>query len=64
MSAMVRKYLPESTATAKGHMKRIQKNTRSTTKNPTKEVIIELEFRPAIDTTEETELFIGATIGE
>ena len=63
-SAMVRKYLPESTATAKGHMKRIRRNTRSTTKNPTPEEIIELDFRPKIDENAETELLIGATIGE
>eukprot|EP00956_Cyclotella_meneghiniana_P038932 scaffold162391_cov109-Cyclotella_meneghiniana.AAC.1 len=63
-SAMVRKYLPESTATAKGHMKRLRRNTRSTTKNPTPEEIVELDFRPKIDENAETELFIGATIGE
>ena len=37
---------------------------RSTTKNPTPEEIIELDFRPKIDENAETELFIGATIGE
>eukprot|EP00956_Cyclotella_meneghiniana_P031405 scaffold82313_cov39-Cyclotella_meneghiniana.AAC.2 len=63
-SAMVRKYLPESTATAKGHMKQIRRNTRSTTMNPTPEEIIELDLRPKIDENSETELFIGATIGE
>ena len=63
-SALVRKYLPESTATAKGHMKRLRQHTRSTTKNPSNEDIIDQDFRPPANDKAEVELFIGATIGE
>jgi hypothetical protein len=62
-SSQVRKYLPESTATAKGHMNRKRKGIRSTTKPPTAEYI-EADFRPPIDEEAAVELFIGATIAE
>ena len=63
-SAQVRKYLPESTATAKGHMNRQHKGLRSTTKNNTTDQNIETDFRPPIDEKAEVELFLGATIAE
>jgi hypothetical protein len=64
-SNQVRKYLPESTATAKGHMNRLRKGTRSTTKQRhSDQQEIEQDFRPLIDETAEVELFIGATIAE
>jgi hypothetical protein len=64
-SSQVRKYLPESTATAKGHMNRLQKGTRLTTKQRhSNQQIVEQDFRPIIDENAEVELFIGATIAE
>jgi hypothetical protein len=71
----VRKYLPESTAAAKGHMNRTRKGIRSTTKQ-TKEQIakdveeaknraddIEKDFNPPQVEDAEVELFVNATIG-
>jgi hypothetical protein len=52
-SARVRKYLPESTATAKGHMNRQRKGVRSTTRK-TKEDLIE-DTRKAKKEMEEKE---------
>jgi hypothetical protein len=64
-SSQVRKYLPESTATAKGHMNQLRKGTRSTTKQHNNDKnAIEQDFRPLIDEDAEVELFIGATIAE
>jgi hypothetical protein len=63
-SAQVQKYLPESTATAKGHMNRQRKGVRSTTKQNDKDQFIDTDFRPIIDENAEVELFIGATIAE
>ena len=63
-SAQARKYVPESTATAKGHMNRQRKGTRSTTKQKETEQFIEADFRPPIDENAEVELFIGATIAD
>ena len=63
-SAQVRKYLPESTATAKGHMNRQHKGLRSTTRNNTTDQNIETDFCPPIDEKAEVELFLGATIAE
>eukprot|EP00804_Cyclotella_cryptica_P028568 CCRYP_015819-RA/>CCRYP_015819-RA protein AED:0.41 eAED:0.38 QI:0/0/0/1/0/0/4/0/399 len=64
-SAQVHKYLPESTATVKGHLRRVQKHTRSTTKmRQTKLQVIEHNYRPTINTNVKFELFIGATIAE
>ena len=63
-SAQVRKYLPESTATAKGHMNWQRKGVRSTTKNNAEQEYIEADFRPPIDEAANVELFIGATIAE
>ena len=62
-SNQVRKFLPESTATAKGHMNRTRKGVRSTTKQVLPEYI-EADFRPPIDEEANVELFIGATIAE
>jgi hypothetical protein len=48
-SSLVRKYLPESTATAKGHMNRNRKHTRSTTKmreTPSRPADTEEDMRP------------------
>ena len=61
-SKLVRKYLPASTATAKGHMNRQRKGIRSTSKQT--DEIIEEDFQPKIDENAEIELFIGATIAE
>eukprot|EP00804_Cyclotella_cryptica_P012635 CCRYP_016911-RA/>CCRYP_016911-RA protein AED:0.50 eAED:0.42 QI:0/-1/0/1/-1/1/1/0/208 len=64
-SAQVRKYLPESTATAKGHLQRIKKHTRSTTHTrQTDNQVIKHDFRPHINADVEFELFVGATIAE
>ena len=62
-SNQVRKFLPESTATAKGHMNRTRKGVRSTTKQVQPEYI-EADFRPPIDEEANVELFIGATIAK
>ena len=44
---LVQKYLPDSTATAKGHMNRTKRGIRSTTKSQTfKADEIEKDFRP------------------
>ena len=64
-SNQVRKYLPESTATAKGHMNRLHKGTRFTTKQRINDnIIIEQDFWPITDEDAGVELFIGATIAE
>eukprot|EP00804_Cyclotella_cryptica_P024278 CCRYP_012561-RA/>CCRYP_012561-RA protein AED:0.25 eAED:0.27 QI:0/0/0/1/1/1/3/0/611 len=64
-SAQVRKYLPESTATAKGHLRRVKKHTRSTTHTLQTDIqAIDHDFRPNINTDVEFELFVGATIAE
>jgi hypothetical protein len=58
-SSQVREYLPESTATAKGHMNRLRKGTRSTTKQCSlNQQAIEQDFRPTIDEEAEVELFM------
>ena len=62
---IVRKYLPDSTATAKGHMNRTKCGLRSTTKSQAfKADEIEKYFRPEPNEDAEVEIFIGATIGE
>ena len=78
-SKAVRKYLPPSTATAKGHMARNRKNVRSTTKPPRKvgkRVLIEAansmeinlsndeDFNPAAEPNAQCDIYIGATIGD
>ena len=64
-STLVRKYLPESTATAKGHMNRTRKGLRSTTKRQESQSKEEaMDFNPPVEDVQEVELFIGATIGE
>ncbi|KAL7480670.1 hypothetical protein ACHAW6_006341, partial [Cyclotella cf. meneghiniana] len=64
-AAQVRRYLPESTATAKGHLRRVRKHTRSTTKQRQAATqAIELDFRPPINAEVEFELFVGATIAD
>eukprot|EP00804_Cyclotella_cryptica_P004410 CCRYP_006826-RA/>CCRYP_006826-RA protein AED:0.29 eAED:0.28 QI:0/0/0/1/0/0/3/0/476 len=64
-SAQVLKYLPESTATAKGHLQQVCKHTRSTTQTrQTETQAIDHDFRPNINADVEFELFIGATIAE
>eukprot|EP00804_Cyclotella_cryptica_P029279 CCRYP_011676-RA/>CCRYP_011676-RA protein AED:0.16 eAED:0.06 QI:0/0/0/1/0/0/6/0/1468 len=46
-SSQVRKYLPESTATAKGHLRRTRKHTRSSTRTRNSETLIQnQDFRP------------------
>lgn len=71
----VQKYLPESTAMAKGHMNQTRKGIRSTTKpnkNGATKLIdakkeaedIELDYNPPQDENAEVKLFIGATIGD
>ena len=64
-SKLVRKYLPDSTATAKGHMNRTKRGLRSTTKSQTsKAEEIEKDYRLKPNKDAEVEIFIGATIGE
>eukprot|EP00804_Cyclotella_cryptica_P001975 CCRYP_007400-RA/>CCRYP_007400-RA protein AED:0.40 eAED:0.27 QI:0/0/0/1/0.33/0/4/0/700 len=64
-AAQVRRYLPESTATTKGHLRRVRKHTRSTTKQQQAETqAIEYDFRPPINSYVEFELFVGATIAD
>ena len=59
------KYLPDSTATAKGHMNRTKCGLRSTTKSQTSKADrIEKDFIPKPNKDSEVEIFIGATIGE
>eukprot|EP00804_Cyclotella_cryptica_P014576 CCRYP_004840-RA/>CCRYP_004840-RA protein AED:0.36 eAED:0.36 QI:0/-1/0/1/-1/1/1/0/294 len=65
LSALVRKYLPKSTAMAKGHMNQIRKGLRSTTKQQESQSKEELmDFNPPVEDVQEVELFIGATICE
>jgi hypothetical protein len=65
-SKLVREYLPESTATAKGHMNCNRKGLRSTTKTDKlqNQATTEEDFRPKIDEEAEVEIFVGATIAE
>ena len=64
-SKLVQKYLPDSTATAKGHMNRTKRGLRSTTKSQTsKAEEIEKYYRPEPNEDAKVEIFIGATIGE
>jgi hypothetical protein len=59
--------VPESTATAKGHMNRNQKHTRSTTKlreKPSRPPDAEEDMRPEKVEDVKCELFVGATIAE
>eukprot|EP00804_Cyclotella_cryptica_P027480 CCRYP_007451-RA/>CCRYP_007451-RA protein AED:0.41 eAED:0.39 QI:0/-1/0/1/-1/1/1/0/327 len=64
-SKMVRKYLPESTATAKGHLNRTRKGLRSTTKGISMSMQEQdIDFNPTQEDVDEVQLFIGATIGE
>jgi hypothetical protein len=64
-SKMVRKYLPESTATAKGHLNRTRKGLRSTTKGIMKRAWDEtIDFTPTKEEVNVVQLFIGATIGD
>jgi len=64
-SAQVHKYLPASTATAKGHLRWVRQHTRSTTKTrQNKTTIIKHDFCPPIDAAAEFELFVGATIAD
>jgi hypothetical protein len=63
-SALVRKYLPESEATTKGHMNRTRRGLRSTTKTrETKKSIEAEDFVPKQDEAADVEIFVGATIG-
>eukprot|EP00804_Cyclotella_cryptica_P019451 CCRYP_006616-RA/>CCRYP_006616-RA protein AED:0.40 eAED:0.37 QI:0/-1/0/1/-1/1/1/0/347 len=64
-ATQVRKYLPESTATAKGHLRRVRKHTRSTTKHHQADrQAVEQDFRPNINADVDFELCVGATIAE
>ena len=64
-SKLVRKYLPESTATAKGHLNRTQKGLQSTNKERIKSTREQSsDFNPTKEDIGEVQLFIGATIGE
>ena len=64
-STLVRKYLPDSTATAKGHMNRTWNGLQSTTKRrETQSKEDTTDFNPPEEDVQEVELFIGATIGE
>ena len=64
-SKLVKKYLPDSTATAKGHLNRTRKGLRSTTKGiKTKAASEATDFNPKQEDIDEVQLFIGATIGE
>eukprot|EP00804_Cyclotella_cryptica_P005234 CCRYP_018888-RA/>CCRYP_018888-RA protein AED:0.48 eAED:0.41 QI:0/-1/0/1/-1/1/1/0/217 len=64
-STQVRKYLPESTATAKGHLRRVKKHTRSTTHTRQANIeAINQDFQPTINSDVDFELFVGATIAE
>ena len=63
-SRNVRKYLPASTATVKGHMNRMRKGTRSTTKTRPRPPDEEEDMRPKQDKDAEWELMIGATIAD
>jgi len=58
-SALIRKYLPPSMATAKGHMNHTRKGLRSTTKQEQDNTE---DFNPKQDKKAIVELFIGATI--
>eukprot|EP00804_Cyclotella_cryptica_P019678 CCRYP_016444-RA/>CCRYP_016444-RA protein AED:0.41 eAED:0.38 QI:0/0/0/1/0/0/3/0/339 len=64
-SKMVRKYLPESTATAKDTSTEQRKGLRSTTKGiSTSMQEQDIDFNPTQEDVDEVQLFIGATIGE
>eukprot|EP00804_Cyclotella_cryptica_P002037 CCRYP_007430-RA/>CCRYP_007430-RA protein AED:0.43 eAED:0.37 QI:0/0/0/0.66/0/0/3/0/294 len=64
-AVQVHKYLPESTATAKGHQKPTRKHTPSTSHMRQRDpAIMEPGFCPPIYNTADFELFIGATIAE
>eukprot|EP00804_Cyclotella_cryptica_P018378 CCRYP_015482-RA/>CCRYP_015482-RA protein AED:0.41 eAED:0.39 QI:0/-1/0/1/-1/1/1/0/294 len=64
-SSQVRKYLPDSTATAKGHLRRTRKHTRSSTRTRDSETLIQnQDFRPISEPNTDFELFVGATIAE
>ena len=64
-SKLVRKYLPDSTATAKGHKNRTKCGLRSTTKSQTSKADeTEKDFRLDANDDAEVEIFISATIGE
>eukprot|EP00804_Cyclotella_cryptica_P024310 CCRYP_020870-RA/>CCRYP_020870-RA protein AED:0.35 eAED:0.35 QI:0/-1/0/1/-1/1/1/0/397 len=64
-AAQVRRYLPESTATAKGHLRRVRKHTRSTTKQRQSETqAIKHDFRPPINSDVKFELFVRASIAD
>ena len=64
-SKLVQKYLPDSTATAKGHMNRTKRGLRSTTKSQTsKAEEIEKDYHPNPNEDAEVEIFVGANIGE
>ena len=64
-SALVQKYLPESTAMAKEYMNQKSKGLQATTKkeNNTKQDT-EADFNPPQVEEAEVELFIGATIAQ
>jgi hypothetical protein len=75
-SKSVRKYLPESTATVKGHLNRTRKGLRSTTKESKQEAMkrlqeaktkweaTRLDYEPEHDENAECKIFVGATIGD
>eukprot|EP00804_Cyclotella_cryptica_P017241 CCRYP_013143-RA/>CCRYP_013143-RA protein AED:0.47 eAED:0.43 QI:0/0/0/1/0/0/2/0/359 len=64
-STQVCKYLPKSTATAKGHLQRVRKHTQlSTRMQETETQVLNRNFRPIIDATTDFELFVGMTIAE
>jgi hypothetical protein len=62
MSALVQKYLPESTTMAKGHMNQTRKGFQSTTKRKQHQTGHGSDFNPLQVEEAELELFIGATI--
>jgi hypothetical protein len=64
-SPLVRKYLPDSEATAKGHMNRTRRGLRSTTKAiSTAKTEKDNDLVPPQDENAEVEIFVGATIGD
>jgi hypothetical protein len=72
-SDAVRKYLPPSTATVKGHMARPQQGIRSSTRPKRKRTVIELvgnlqeekeDMSPKEEPNAACDLFVGATIGD
>jgi hypothetical protein len=65
MSALVRKYLPDSEATTKGHMNCTRHGLPSTTKiRETKKDNAAEDFVPKQDEATEVKIFVGATIGD